>query len=151
MIQLARTTTADPAFAELVRQLDAELAIRDGEEYAFYAQFNGLDDRAYAVVAYAEEVPVGCGAIKPFAGDTVEVKRMFVDSAHRNKRIASRVLQELEAWATELGYTRSVLETGKRQPEAVALYHKNGYERIANYGQYAGVENSLCFEKHLTP
>jgi putative acetyltransferase len=40
-------------------------------------------------------------------------------------------------------------ETGKRQPEAIALYEKQGYQRISNYGQYIGVENSVCFEKVL--
>jgi putative acetyltransferase len=59
------------------------------------------------------------------------------------------VLAELEAWAAELGYPKCVLETGKRQPEAIALYEKQGYQRISNYGQYIGVENSVCFEKVL--
>jgi putative acetyltransferase len=59
------------------------------------------------------------------------------------------VLSELESWAAELGYPKCVLETGKRQPEAIALYEKQGYQRIPNYGQYIGVENSVCFEKVL--
>jgi GNAT superfamily N-acetyltransferase len=74
---------------------------------------------------------------------------MFVSPGSRNKGIASKILSELENWASELSYTKCVLETGKRQPEAVGLYKKNGYKLIPNYGQYTGVENSVCFEKEL--
>jgi hypothetical protein len=55
----------------------------------------------------------------------------------------------LENWAGELSYAKCILETGKRQPEAIGLYKKNGYKLIPNYGQYAEAENSLCFEKEL--
>lgn len=151
MIKLSRTDSSDPAFAELVRRLDADLAERDGADYAFYAQFNSLDRGTHVVVAYAEAEPVGCGAIKPFATDAVEVKRMFVDPAWRGLGVATRVLRELENWAVELGHARCLLETGRRQPEAIALYRKLGYARIDNYGPYAGVENSLCFGKGLRP
>jgi GNAT superfamily N-acetyltransferase len=59
------------------------------------------------------------------------------------------VLAELETWAAELGCSKCVLETGGKQPEAIRLYEKSGYKRIPNYGQYVGVENSICFEKSL--
>jgi GNAT superfamily N-acetyltransferase len=147
--RLVRTDATDPAFAELVRRLDAELAERDGADHAFYAQFNALATRTHTVVAYAEDRPVGCGAIKPYGDEAAEVKRMYVDPAHRGQGVASHILQELEAWAAELGYARCVLETGRRQPEAIALYGKCGYGRIENYGPYVGVENSLCFGKWL--
>jgi GNAT superfamily N-acetyltransferase len=58
-------------------------------------------------------------------------------------------LKALENWAREMSYSRCVLETGIRQPDAIALYKKNSYTLIPNYGQYIGVENSLCFEKYL--
>jgi GNAT superfamily N-acetyltransferase len=70
-----------------------------------------------------------------------------VEDAFRNKGIASLLLAELENWATELGHTRCILETGIRQTDAIALYKKNGYRVMDNYGQYAGVETSVCFEK----
>jgi GNAT superfamily N-acetyltransferase len=63
--------------------------------------------------------------------------------------IASNILAELEKWASELSYAKCILETGKKQPEAISLYKKNGYRIIPNYGQYCEVENSLCFEKKL--
>jgi GNAT superfamily N-acetyltransferase len=74
---------------------------------------------------------------------------MYTLPQHRGKNIATKVLAALEKWATDLGYQKCILETGKRQPEAIRLYQKNGYASIPNYGQYVGVENSVCFEKEL--
>lgn len=72
---------------------------------------------------------------------------MFVLSNHCGKKIASKVLIELEEWAKELNYTSCVLETGLRQPEAISLYKKNGYTITPNYPPFEGVENSVCFRK----
>lgn len=150
IIRIVRTDSSHPDFVALVRQLDADLAIRDGADHAFYAQFNKIDLIRHALVAYNEEqVPVACGAIKAFAEDAMEVKRMWVEPPFRGKGIASDMLKELESWATELGYKRCVLETGKKQVEAMQLYPKNGYQVIPNYGQYIGIDNSVCFEKWL--
>lgn len=148
-LKLIRTSSDNTDFIELVKALDADLAIRDGEEHAFYHQFNKIDSLKNVIVAYENEQPVGCGAIKPFTSECMEVKRMFVPLLHRGKGIASAVLQELEKWAKESGYNSCILETGKKQPEAIALYSKNGYQVIPNYGQYEGVDNSVCFEKIL--
>ncbi|MBK8341588.1 MAG: GNAT family N-acetyltransferase [Flavobacteriales bacterium] len=147
--RLVRTDASDPAFQELVAELDKDLAIRDGKDHAFYAQFNRIDSIRHAVVVMHGTLPVGCGAFKAFDGDAVEIKRMYVPPAHRRKGIASLVLRELEQWAHELGHQRCVMETGKMQPEAIALYTKSGYRVIPNYGQYIGVESSVCFEKQL--
>ncbi|SIT82963.1 GNAT family N-acetyltransferase [Pontibacter indicus] len=149
MLHLIRTNSDHKDFINLVRHLDAELAERDGAEHAFYAQFNKIDKIKYVVVAYEDEKPVGCGAIKEFEPGTVEVKRMFVFPQFRGKGIAGKVLAELERWAAELSFNKCILETGLKQPEAIALYRKSRYSRIPNYGQYAGVENSVCFEKLL--
>lgn len=149
MINLRRTDFDDPDFKTLVKLLDADLAIRDGADHGFYSQFNKIDKIRHAVVCYENGQPIGCGAIKAFTDEAMEVKRMYVSPEGRNKGIATRVLTELEAWAFEMGYPKCVLETGKRQPEAIALYEKNGYRRTENYGQYVGVENSVCFEKVL--
>jgi len=148
-VKIVRTDSGNKDFVALVKLLDADLAIRDGEDHAFYDQFNKIDMLKNVVVCYAEEIPVGCGAFKPFEVDSVEIKRMYTLPQQRGKGYASIILNELEVWATERGFTSAVLETGVKQPEAIALYKKNGYNRIDNYGQYAGVENSLCFEKEL--
>ena len=149
MIKIIRTDSENQDFIELVRHLDAELAERDGSEYSFYAQFNRLDLIKHVVIAYEDEQPVACGAIKKFAPSVMEVKRMYTSPESRSKGIASKVLGELEAWASELSCEKCVLETGRKQPEAFRLYEKNGYKIIPNYGQYVGVENSVCFEKTI--
>jgi putative acetyltransferase len=146
---LKRTNSNDADFQKLVKELDKDLAIRDGEDHAFYAQFNKIDTIKYVVVAFDNETAAGCGAIKEYAPDTMEVKRMFVPVESRGKGIASLVLKELESWAEELGYKKCILETGIKQPEAIGLYKKNSYKVIKNYGQYAEVEDSVCFEKQL--
>ena len=149
MINILRTSSENHDFIELVRLLDADLAIRDGDKHTFYDQFNKIDNIRYVVVAYENNIPAGCGAIKEYKPDSMEVKRMYVLPEHRKKGIASKILDELEIWASELFYSKCILETGKGQPEAIELYKKKGYTLIPNYGQYAGVKNSLCFEKRL--
>jgi putative acetyltransferase len=149
MINLVRTNSDSPDFQHLVRKLDAVLAELDGDDHAFYAQFNKIGALKHAVVAYQGTIPVACGAVKEFSPEAMEVKRMFTLPEHRNKGIAKEVLAELEKWAHELGYRKCVLETGKRQPDAIALYQNHGYRLIPNYGQYAGMDNSVCFEKEV--
>jgi putative acetyltransferase len=149
MISTIRTDSNNPHFQELVKELDEDLAIRDGDDHAFYAEFNKTATLQYCIVAYKEGNPAGSGALRQFADYTVEVKRMYVPPAQRGKGIASAVLGELEKWAKELGYKKCVLETGHNQPEALQLYDKSGYKRIPNYGQYANVYNSVCFEKEV--
>lgn len=149
MIILKRTNSKNSDFLALVQKLDRELAERDGEEHSFYAQFNKVDLIKHTVVAYVEDVPVACGAIKAFDENAMEVKRMYVDQTFRGQQIGTKVLNELESWAKELGFSNCILETGKRQPEAIRLYEKNGYRIIPNYGQYAQVKNSVCFRKTL--
>ncbi len=147
--QLIRTDARDNGFRSLVGELDEDLAIRDGKDHAFFAQYNKLDSIRHAVLVQDETLAVGCGAMKEFGASAVEIKRMYTIPTHRKLGVGSLVLEELERWARELGYERCVLETGQKQPEAIALYTNCGYRVIANYGQYIGVESSVCFEKLL--
>lgn len=149
MIRLVKIDSSHIDFKSLVQFLDQDLAIRDGADHGFYAQFNKIDNIQHCIVAYENEQPVGCGAIKAFGPDAMEVKRMYVLPSHRGKSIAQQILSALETWAKEMGMQKTVLETGQKQPEAIALYFKSGYQRIPNYGQYIGIENSWCFEKQL--
>ena len=147
MINLVRTNSDNLHFRDLVALLDRDLQIRDGDEHSFYAQFNKIDKIRHVVVAYEDGEAVGCGAIKEYENGVAEIKRMFVRAERRGRGIAKSILSELEAWANELNFSQCILETGIKQPEAVALYRKSGYETIPNYGQYAGVENSICMNK----
>jgi len=149
MIRLIRTNSENHDFVELVKHLDADLAQRDGADHSFYAQFNKIDTIKHVIVAYQDDTPVGCGAIKEYSPDTMEIKRMYTLPETRGQGVASSVLRELERWAYELGYEKCILETGKKQPEAIALYKKHDYQIIPNYGQYADVQDSICFEKNL--
>lgn len=148
-LSVVRTDATHPDFVALVKLLDAELALRDGQDHAFYSQFNKVDTIKYAIVLYDGSNVIACGAIKHFNHSSMEVKRMYTLPAYRGRGVASRVLKELEKWTVELNYISCVLETGKRQPEAIALYEKNGYAITENYGQYVGMDNSVCFIKQL--
>ena len=149
MIHCIRTDSSNRDFQKLVSELDAYLAVIDGEDHAFYAQYNKTGDMKNVVVAYEKEKAVGCGAFKEYKPDIMEVKRMYVLPAHREKGIASLILKELENWCAELGCKKCILETGKKQKDAIALYQKKGYKVIPNFGQYKNIGNSICFEKKI--
>jgi GNAT superfamily N-acetyltransferase len=149
-MKLLRTNSDNKDFIKLVKLLDSDLAIRDGEDHAFYAQFNKIDSIKHVVVAYHNETLLGCGAIKAYSNDTMEIKRMYTTTESRGKGVASKILAELETWTAELNYKICVLETGIKQPEAIALYKKNGYIIIPSYGQYVDVVDSTCFEKRVS-
>ena len=148
-MKLKRTDSTDPDFVSLVRELDEYLAEIDGADHSYYAQFNGLDKIPNVVVAYDDELAVGCGAFKPYSESIAEIKRMFTRPEYRGRRIGAHVLNELENWAAELGYHECILETGHKQQPAVRLYGKSGYTVIPNYDQYAGVESSVCMKKSI--
>jgi GNAT superfamily N-acetyltransferase len=147
MINLLRIDSDNADFRDLVALLDGDLAIQDGAEHSFYTQFNKIDKIKEVVVAYEDEKSVGCGAFKQFSADAAEIKRMFVLPENRGHGIAGKILTELEIWANELNFSECVLETGIKQPEAIKLYQKSGYERIPSYGLYLNVENSVCMKK----
>ena len=149
MITCSRTNALQEDFCTLVKELDRDLAARDGEDHSFYAQYNTTSQIKHVIVAYKDGMVAGCGAVKEYDVHTMEVKRMYVLPTVRGQGIAAAVLKALEQWAAELGYKKCVLETGKKQPEAIALYTKSGYVQTPNYGQYKNVANSICFEKQL--
>jgi GNAT superfamily N-acetyltransferase len=143
----------DPDAALLIQHLSAELGVRYGDDGSgAFAPADVQVPRAAFVIARADGVPVGCGAIRPFdddSGGTAEVKRMFVEPAMRGRGISRHILQHLEALARGFGYHTVILETGDRQTEAIGLYEKSGYQLIPNYGPYANRSWSRCFAKKL--
>jgi putative acetyltransferase len=92
---------------------------------------------------------IACGGLREIDETHGEVKRMFVHPAHRGSGVSTAVLTELEAFAAARGWTRLVLETGDRQPDAIRFYTREGFTPIPRFGHYAGVEESRCFEKPL--
>jgi putative acetyltransferase len=149
MIIIIRTNPDNIDFIQLISELDKDIKVRDGEEHSFYDQFNKTDSIKHAVVAYHYGKAVGSGAFKLYKGDIAEIKRMYVHPESRGKNIASQILEELESWAKELSFTTCILETGRRYPEAIALYKKNRYRVTTNYGQYKGIDDSVCFSKSI--
>ena len=148
-LNLIRTNSENIDFKNLVKDLDQYLAEIDGEEHSFYAQYNQLSQINHCVILYLDGCTVSFGAFKFYENQTVEIKRMYTKPEFRGYNFARMILIELENWALEEGFSKCILETGKRQKSAVKLYQKQGGNIIPNYGQYAEVENSICFEKVL--
>ncbi len=148
-IRLKRTNNTDTDFKSLVSLLDKFLQELNGEAQGDYAPHNKLDYLDTAVVVYLDDEPVGCGCFKQYSDDSVEIKRMFVSPAARGNGVASKILNELEVWATERSFKYAVLETLKTNTEAVNLYNKQSYKVIDNYGPYITLTNSVCMRKEL--
>jgi putative acetyltransferase len=146
---IQRTTANDKDFQLLVSQLDYELWNELKEDQATYDQFNKVDNIPTAILVYYHNEPVACGCFKEFNAGTVEIKRMFVRKDHRGKGLSKQILTELEKWAVEKNYRYAVLETSIHFSTARNLYTSQGYEIIPNYGQYAGLPESVCMKKKL--
>jgi putative acetyltransferase len=101
------------------------------------------------LVARRRGKAIGCGALRPLSTSTAEVKRMYVTREARRLGVGARLLRELEVIAEKFGYERVRLETGLKQPEAIALYESAGYRRVDCHGQYVSNALSICFEKAL--
>ena len=140
-----------PEGAALAAAHLAEMEVRYGEP----DEWDGLDPDQLAapygtfVIAWLDDVAAACGGLRRIDDATGEVKRMFVAADARRRGIARAVLAELEATARGIGYTRLILETGTKQPEAIALYESHGYEPVTPYGVYKDSPHSRCFAKNL--
>jgi len=146
---IERTDSGNSNFVMLTQLLDSELDERDNVAHTVCKQYNKSDTIKYVVLAYDSDKAVGCGAIRKYSEDTIEIKRMFVLDEYRKKGVASCILNELEKWSKELGSEFCILETGWKFPDAIKLYEKNGYSNIPNYGQYEHIESSICFQKKI--
>ncbi len=149
MINIVLTNSLNEDFKSLISQLDDELNKRYGELQKEYDKHNIIEFNENVVIGYYENIPVACGCIKEYDAETVEIKRMFVNKDYRGRGISKAILNKLENIAFEKGYTKTILETGVKQLEAIGLYSKQGYKKIENYGQYAGMESSICMLKPL--
>lgn len=149
MHTIKRTTSQNTDFGTLVLDLNNYLVEQYGDIQTQYTPHNKVDGIDTVIVVYNGETPIGCGCFKPYDDETVEIKRMFVRPENRKKGVGALIMQNLEQWATEQGYTTSILETGDNQPEAVALYEKIGYVVTEKYGVYVNLNNSICMRKSL--
>ncbi|GAB3513646.1 GNAT family N-acetyltransferase [Spirosoma knui] len=150
MVKLIRTTPDDNRFTTLIQELNADLRNRYGQQQAQFDPHNIVPADAQVVLALDGETPVGCGCYKVLDEvGRVEIKRMYVRPESRRLGVARLMLTELETWAAENGYLFARLELADKQPEAIALYQRLGYQRIANYGPYVTIAESICMEKSL--
>ena len=150
MIRLKRTSTKDRDFRNLIVELDTDLQSRYKDVKYQYNANTDVDHLNTAVIAYIQDIAVGCGCFKEIGENTVEIKRMFVNPYFRGFGVASSIIEELLIWAKQLYYAEAVLETGKKQPESIKLYAKHGFTIIDNFGPYVGMEESVCMRMHLT-
>jgi putative acetyltransferase len=150
MYSAKRTTSQNADFNSLIIELNNYLSGQYGEVQKQYSPHNKVEGIDTVIVIYDGEKAVGCGCFKPYDDVAVEIKRMYVSPENRNQGIGALIMQNLEQWATELGYKACVLETGDNQPEAVALYKKVGYVVTEKYGVYVNLDHSICMRKELT-
>ena len=148
-MKIIRTTYLNPAFQELVAQLNEDLANRDGKDHPL-SQFNEITHLKHVVVLYQENKAVGCGAIARYDLSATEIKRMYVTPAHRGQQLGENILSELENWTKELGLSKCILFMGVNQPEAMKLYLRNNFSVIKNYGKLRDIPDSICLAKTLT-
>jgi GNAT superfamily N-acetyltransferase len=150
MLTVVPASVEEVLLSGLIDQLDADLRERYPGE-----PINGIDPAEFRaaggffVLARDDSRSVGCGAFRPLDSHTIEIKRMFVQPGSRGRGIARSVLAALEMEARQRGFTRSILETAVRQPEAIALYRACGYSEIEAFGPYVGSARSVCFGKAL--
>ncbi|TDD75871.1 GNAT family N-acetyltransferase [Flavobacterium caseinilyticum] len=148
-VRIVKTTSENRDFVNLIKALDKSLWERYPELKADYWGNNILELNPNVIILYLEDKAVGCGCFKKYDQNSIEIKRMFISAEVRGMGLAKSVLQELENWAQDLGYSSSVLETLYKQKEAIALYQKAGYLIIDNYEPYIGLENSICMRKQI--
>ena len=147
----------DPDAAKLVAEVQQHYVRRYGGQ-----DDTPVDPAEFApplglfLVGYLDQVPVACGGWRAhdtpephFLDGDAEVKRMYVVPSVRRRGYARLLLAELERTAAERGRRRTVLETGLKQPEAIALYTANGYTAIPKFGLYRCSETSRCYGKVL--
>lgn len=150
MILVKRTNSDHVDFQKLVNELDIDLEGYYKEEQAFYDKLNTIEKIEHAIIAYDDkERPVGCGGIKPFSKNEIEIKRMYVHPTYRGNGIATIILNALETWSKELKFDTCILETLKEKQYAIGFYKKNEYKITPNFGAYIKAENSVCFKKEL--
>jgi len=152
VIELRRTDLDSDAAQHLINALNAELTALYPEEGVNYFRLDAEDvrpGRGAFFVAYVAGAPVGCGAVRLLDRHTAEIKRMYVAPEMRRQGVARRLLEALEREARLLAVTRILLETGTRQPEAIALYLRGGFSATTPFGEYKGSPLNTCMEKQV--
>jgi putative acetyltransferase len=138
---------------DLILALNSELSGRYPEQGACHFRLDADEvapGRGAFLVAYRFGKPIGCGAIRRIETETGELKRMYVCLEERCRGVGRAIVDALEAEARKLRINKLMLETGIRNPEAIALYERMGFSHIPPFGEYVGSPVSVCMAKQLT-
>jgi GNAT superfamily N-acetyltransferase len=149
-VQLRVVGYADPVAQHLVERVQQEYVLRYGGRDAAVvdpAEFSA--PLGLFLVAEVSDAAAGCGGWRAHEEGVAELKRMYVEPGFRRRGIAALLLGELERTAAEAGHRRLLLNSGERQPEALALYASRGYTPVAGYGVYAGSPGAVFLGKDL--
>lgn len=149
-IGIAPVPYEDPVAQQLIEGVQQEYVVRyGGRDEAPVDRADFTPPSGLFLVARLDGAPAGCGGWRSHGSDA-ELKRMFVVADFRGKGVARAVLAEVERTTAAAGHTRVVLETGRAQPEAIALYTSSGYGPIAPFGFYAGSPGAVHLGKSLS-
>lgn len=150
-MQIKVTNGQDKDFIQLCHALDRFLndLVGGEENRAQYIPYNTLNDIHDVLVAYENNIPIGCASFKRYDDKSAEVKRVFVKEEYRGKQIGRQLMESLEQLARAEGYSCLILESGEPLVEAMHLYRSLGYQVIPNYGQYVNMAESVCMRKQI--
>jgi transketolase len=151
-VEIRREDLLSSVAQDLISSLNNDLSHRYPEQGANHFSLDANDvteGRGAFLVAHLAGCPIGCGALRRIAADLAEIKRMYVAPYARGCGVGRKILLQLETEAKRIGARRIVLETGERQPEALALYRRAGFREIPLFGEYVDSPLSVCMEKLL--
>ena len=114
-----------------------------------FIPYNISQNIGIVVIAYIDDIAVGCAGLKSYSDTDAEIKRVWVEPVYRRRHIAVDMMQMIENKAKEQHFSRTILQTREAMTEAVSLYEKLGYYRISNYPPYDRLEGAICYAKDL--
>lgn len=158
-IQIRQVPYDHPDAVKLDAEVQLEYAARyesEGDATVLHARMFDPPGGIYYLAYDADERPIASGGWRAqetndagYSDGDAEIKRMYVTVEARGLGLARRILARLEESAREAGRTRMVLETGTKQPEAIALYRSSGYTDCPKFGHYRYDPLSICLAKPL--
>lgn len=114
-----------------------------------FLPYNMSESVTDVVIAYYNDIAIGCAGLKKYSDTDVEIKRVWIEPDYRGNHIATCLMEILENQAKKQGYQRIILQTRKIMTDALRLYSKCGYYQIDNYPPYDKLEGAICMAKDL--